>query len=128
MTHEELVAKAREVKSAEELKELAKAEGMELTEEAAGEYYAMLNPESGEISDDELDNVSGGGCKTTVNGKKYTVVTSGLKCFTGQYKKGSSHRENQNLRIVWSGCSSYGCCGTCEHLSFKAGTGYCSKA
>ena len=74
MTHEELVAKAREAKSAEELMELAKAEGMELTEEAAGEYYTMLNPESGEISDDELDNVSGGGCKIKVNGKKYTVV------------------------------------------------------
>ncbi|MBR4026746.1 MAG: hypothetical protein IKJ01_04215 [Lachnospiraceae bacterium] len=56
MTHKELVAKARETKSAEELMELAKAEGMELTEE----YYAMLNSESGELSEKELDKVFGG--------------------------------------------------------------------
>ncbi|MBR4026747.1 MAG: hypothetical protein IKJ01_04220 [Lachnospiraceae bacterium] len=127
MTHEELVAKAREAKSAEEIMELAKAEGMELTEEAAAEYYEVLNPQSGELSDDELDNVSGGGCKTKVNGKQRTVVTSGCKCFTGQYEYDPSPDDTM-IRINWYSFSDYGCCGRCKHLGFKSGTGYCTKS
>ena len=47
----ELVTKAKEAKNPEELMALAKENGVELTEESAGE-----------LSDSELDNVSGGGC------------------------------------------------------------------
>ena len=62
----ELFEKAKGAKSAEELLSLAKANGVELTEEEAAEYFAQLN-KSGEISDGELDNVAGGGChKRTV--------------------------------------------------------------
>ncbi|MBR4026748.1 MAG: hypothetical protein IKJ01_04225 [Lachnospiraceae bacterium] len=127
MTHEELVAKAREAKSAEEIMEMAKAEGMELTEEAAAEYYAMLNPESGELSDDELDNVSGGGCKTKVNGKKYTVVTSGCRCFTGQYKEVRPETHHMStIDKTWRDFSSSGCCGRCFYLRLNSGgIGYC---
>ena len=57
----ELFEKAKEAKSAEELLSLAKANGVELTQEEAAEYFAQLN-KSGEISDEELDNVAGGGC------------------------------------------------------------------
>ena len=42
--------KAKGAKSAEELLSLAKANGVELTEEEAAEYFAQLN-KSGEISD-----------------------------------------------------------------------------
>ena len=57
----EQLAKAKSAKSAEELLSLAKENGIEITEEEAGKYYAELHRE-GELSDDELDNVSGGGC------------------------------------------------------------------
>ena len=56
----ELVAKAKEAKTPEELMALAKENGVELTEESAASYFDRLNPKTGELSDSELDNVSGG--------------------------------------------------------------------
>lgn len=58
---EELLKKAREAKTPEELIELAKNEKMELSQEKAEEYFEKLH-KSSELSDDELDNVAGGGC------------------------------------------------------------------
>ena len=58
----EMIEKAKSAKSAEELCEMAKAAGTELSSDEAAAYFAQLNPVSGELSDDELDNVSGGGC------------------------------------------------------------------
>lgn len=55
----ENMAKAKQAKSAEELLALAKESGIELSEEAAQKYYNELH-KTGELSDDELDNVSGG--------------------------------------------------------------------
>ena len=55
----ELLEKAKTAKTAEELLELAKAENIELTAEQAKEYFATIHA-SGELSDEELDNVSGG--------------------------------------------------------------------
>ena len=55
----ELFEKAKTAKSAEELLEMAKAENIELTEEEAEKAFAELH-KSGEISDEELDNVAGG--------------------------------------------------------------------
>ena len=60
--NQELVNKARKAESVEELLALAKENGIELTNEQAKEYFAQLNPTKGELSDDELDDVSGGGC------------------------------------------------------------------
>ena len=62
MMNEEMIAKAKEAKSVEELIALAKENGIELTEEDAKMYFEHLNAKKGELSDDELDNVSGGGC------------------------------------------------------------------
>ena len=55
----ELLEKAKTAKSAEELLEMAKAEKIELTEEEASKVFAELH-KMGELSDEELDNVSGG--------------------------------------------------------------------
>lgn len=55
----ELLEKAKTAGTAEELIELAKAEGMELTAEDAALALARLH-KAGELADDELDNVSGG--------------------------------------------------------------------
>lgn len=55
----ELIEKAKQAKSAEELLALAKENGVDISEDEAREYYGRLN-KSGELSDDELDNVSGG--------------------------------------------------------------------
>ncbi len=58
----ELLEKAKKAKSAEELIALAKENGAQLSAEEANTYFAKLNSKTGELSDDELDNVAGGGC------------------------------------------------------------------
>ena len=59
LTNEQL-AKVKAAKNAEELLALAKENGMEMTDDEAKKYFADLHKE-GELADDELDNVSGGG-------------------------------------------------------------------
>lgn len=59
---EELIAKAKGTKTPEELAALAKESSIDLTEEEAKAYFEQLHPKTGELSDDELDNVAGGGC------------------------------------------------------------------
>lgn len=61
MTHEELILTAKNAKNAEDILVLAKENGVELTEESATAYFEQLN-KRGELTDDELDNVAGGGC------------------------------------------------------------------
>lgn len=63
MEHKELIEKARQAKSAEEILALAKENGVEMTVEAARAHFERIH-KSGEISDEELGNVSGGGCST----------------------------------------------------------------
>ena len=55
----ELLEKAKQAKTAEELIEMAKEENIELTVEQATKAFAELN-KTGELSDEELDNVAGG--------------------------------------------------------------------
>lgn len=58
--NEELVKKAKEAKTVEELLALAKENSIELTEEQAKACFDQLHSTSGELSDDELDDVAGG--------------------------------------------------------------------
>ena len=69
---------AMQAKSVEELLKLAEAYGYEISKEEAEEIYAELN-QARELSDEELDNVTGGGCYSTkIHG--YLIVTSGNRC------------------------------------------------
>ena len=65
----EQIAKAMSCKTAEELMELAKAEGIELTKEEAEAYMAEL--EDFELDEDTMKNVAGG--------------LQGMKCETLKY-------------------------------------------
>ena len=44
-----------------ELLALAKANNIDMTADEAATYFAQLNPKSGELGDDDLDAVAGGG-------------------------------------------------------------------
>ena len=55
----ELIEKAKTAKTAEELLAMAKAENIEMTAEEAEKAFAELN-KTGELSDEELNNVAGG--------------------------------------------------------------------
>ena len=58
--NKELFAKAKAAETPEALLALAKENGIGLTEEEAKAYFDRLHPQTGELSDSELDNVSGG--------------------------------------------------------------------
>ena len=68
----ELLEKAKMAKTAKELLEMAKAENIELTEEEAAQAFAKMN-KNGELSDEELDNVAGGGCPGGATPPKFSV-------------------------------------------------------
>ena len=55
----ELLEKLQAAKSAEELIELAKAEGVEIPADKSGKLWSQLN-DIGEISDDEAEAAAGG--------------------------------------------------------------------
>ena len=64
---EEQIRKAVAAKSAEELLEMAKAEGLSLTEEEAEHYFKVLHADPAdaecmELSEEEQENVAGGTC------------------------------------------------------------------
>ena len=56
---QELFKKLKAAKSAQELIELAKAEGAEIPADKAEELFAKLNAE-GELSDEDLEEIAGG--------------------------------------------------------------------
>ena len=58
LTEEQLEA-AKAAKSLEELVAMAKEQGVSITHEQAAKF---LTPPIGELSDQELENVAGGGC------------------------------------------------------------------
>lgn len=57
----ELIKLARAAKTPEELRALAEENQVALSPEQAREYFDRLN-QAGALSDEELDNVAGGGC------------------------------------------------------------------
>lgn len=63
-----LLEKAKQAKSPEELMTMAKENGTEMSMDQAKAYFDKLNA-SGELSDEELDNVAGGGCLDCPDGR-----------------------------------------------------------
>ena len=81
---DEMIEKAKNAKTAEELLELAKAENIEMTAEEAAKTFADLH-KSGELSDDELDNVAGGLCEDEqvfyIGDRVYHIGADGEKIY-----------------------------------------------
>ena len=80
----EMIEKAKVAKSADELLEIAKQSGVEMTEDEAATYFAQLNPKSGELDDDDLDSVAGGAICKEYDGNtdigKTVRITDGTVC------------------------------------------------
>ena len=83
----EMIKKAKAAKTAEELLELAKANGVEMTADEAATCFAQLGPKSGELDDDDLDAVAGGACADSNDNDNPAVgvgdtvqITSGETC------------------------------------------------
>lgn len=75
----ELIEKAKAAKSPEEIIVLAKENGADMTAKEAQTYFDQLN-RTGELSDDELNNIAGGGCGSEVTlSMSKTVTVSGRR-------------------------------------------------
>lgn len=122
--NKELIAKAKSAKSIEELTEIAKENGIELNEESAKAYFELLHPQTGEVSDEELDNVSGGGCYK----KGQLVVTVCYVCEHFKCKKcGSSEYVYTAFGTVCSKCGAVACCNICTYCTYKKGLWLCTN-
>lgn len=132
---QELIERAKTAKSPNELILLAKEYKTEITPQEAEAFYESFH-KTGELSDDELDNIAGGGCSTDVGGKDYTIVTSALPCFTGGFESNFKDGDNipvittdsQLARTTWRRFSSDNQCGSCAHLRFNGVAGYCGRS
>ena len=130
----EMIEKARAAKTAEELQILAKESNFELTEESAAAYFAQLHPASGEMADDELENVSGGGC---YKGDRLVVtLISGCKKWTCP-DCGTDLMKYSNVTHEWRHwCSVTGeteypyggyTCSVCKYISYEKGLWLCNN-
>lgn len=59
---QEMILKAKEAKSVEELKALVKEENIEMTDEQIKVCFEQMHSKTGELDENELENVTGGGC------------------------------------------------------------------
>ena len=120
----ELLARAKKAKTIEELTVLAGENGTELTAESARAYFDLLHPRTGELSDDELDNVAGGAC---YKGDR-PVVTVGHDCGFWVCKKDGNDRKRQEAGVcVCSRCGTLTFCNTCKHCSYEKGLWLCNN-
>ena len=118
----ELLEKAKQAKSPEELIALAKEKGTEMTEESAKAYFEQLH-KSGELADDELDNVSGGCGDDEPVDRRMKVSPSDEGCM--YYACGICEEQAGTCR-----CRSYAesKCGTCLHIRYKGdGSAVCNS-
>ena len=131
MTREELILKAKTAKSEEELLALAKENGMELSEESVRAYFEQMH-KTGELDDDELDNVAGG-CHEW--GGNRLVVTVGYACEHWTCKK-CGVESSEDFGGTWGHrCVEGGpitspggglTCNSCKMMSYEKGVWYCN--
>jgi predicted ribosomally synthesized peptide with nif11-like leader len=123
----ELIEKAKTAKSAEELLELAKAAGVEITAEEAVAYFAQLNPSGGELDDDDLDNVAGGACYNKDGYRK--IANNYQKCDLFDCGCGAFRRVKKSISA--DKCENCGTIVACVNCSWKVDQvwtgGYCSN-
>ena len=120
---QELLKKAKAVETPEALLAFAKENGTDLTEESAKAYFDLLHQEAGEVSDEELDNVSGGGCYN--DGR--LVVTVAHCCTAWICSKCGSELVRLGLAGGCSNCRRDGFCGNCKYCSYEKGLWLCNN-
>ena len=116
----ELLAKAKEAKTPEELMAFAKENNMEMTEESAKAYFEQLHPKTGEITDEELDNVSGGGC--------HRLVVSVMHCCDEwRCKDDGSQYYEYGIMVCCNTCGVDAYCRSCQYCTYEKGLWLCNN-
>lgn len=126
----EMIMKGKEANTVEELKEMAVKENWNISDEEANAYFDELQkyktPNIGELSDDELDDVSGGGC---YKGKRL-VVTTMHSCMEWSCKCGNPSNMTPGELVNLGRCPK--CrrgktCGNCKYCSYEKGLWLCNN-
>ena len=129
----EMISKGIKAQSAQELKEIAAEQDWDMTDEEATAYFDELQKyetkASGELSDDELDNVSGGGCHKD----NRLVVTTLHRCRHYECDCGKTNmlsydvRQKDKERLACSACDRiYRCC-RCKYMTYEKGLWLCNN-
>ena len=125
----EQIAKMKAATSAEELIALAKAEGIEASEDEIKAQFDAMHKE-GELADEELNNVAGGACYSTgiwgPNGyQKYAVVSPLIGAEECRQNGVIVYREDGCYRNDGvEGCPAF--CYQCRNYFTAGGTCYCA--
>ncbi len=120
---QELLKKAKAAETPEALLAFAKENGTDLTEESAKAYFDMLHQEAGEISDEELDNISGG-CNAG-DGRK--IVSALISCAGFVCKKCGGLKVKTALNHYCKECGKQADCTNCMYCSYEKGLWLCNK-
>ncbi len=123
----ELIAKAKGAKSAQELIAIAKENGTELTKESAKAYFDQLH-KTGELADDELDNVAGGGCHNG-DGRLITTIFNSCSHWICEYD-GDTWTNAPGMICgqdsVCATCGELVVCNSCKYCSYEGGLWLCN--
>ena len=122
----ELISKAESAKGPEELLAMAKENGIELTEASAQEYFMRLHPQAGELEDDELDGVAGGGCSKTDTPYRRYVSPSG-QCSMWICRRDGSKKPRMSSGNECGSCHAKIMCGTCKRSKHEGGKLVCLR-
>ena len=127
----EMIMKGKNAKTVDELKTMAAQEGWNMCDDEAQAYFEELKEltgekKIGELSDDELDNVRGGGC---YKGKRL-VVTTMHSCMEWSCKCGNPSNMTPGELVNLGRCPK--CrrgktCGNCKYCSYEKGLWLCNN-
>ncbi len=122
MNNQEMLAKARKAKTQEELLAIAQENGVDMDAESAQAYFEQLHQPTGEISDDELDNVAGGACYRD-DGRMVTTV--GNSCRSWRCKQHNKKMDSDH-RPVCIECGKMASCNSCKFCTYEKGLWLCN--
>ena len=112
--NKELLSKAKEAKTPEELLTLAKENGTELTEAEAKTYFDLLHPQTGELSDD---------CH---NGGRL-VVSAMHYCDEWRCKDDGSQWVIDGMLECCKTCRVTAYCHSCQYCTYEKGLWLCNN-
>ena len=122
MNNQEMLAKARKAKTQEELLAIAQENGVEMDAESAQAYFEQLHQPTGEVSDDELDDVAGGAC---YQGDGRMVTTVGNSCRSWRCKQHNKKMDSDH-RPVCIECGKMASCNSCKFCTYEKGLWLCN--
>lgn len=122
MNNQEILAKARKAKTQEELLAIAQENGVDMDAESAQAYFEQLHQPTGEMSDDELDDVAGGAC---YQGDGRMVTTVGNSCRSWRCKQHNKKMDSDH-RPVCIECGKMASCNSCKFCTYEKGLWLCN--